>query len=73
MLEALIACNRQRDKTNEQRMNETAARDGIERERAKRRQAEQAKQNQPQAKKLTVTEAILLCQKLRRIRWLNPL
>jgi hypothetical protein len=50
-LEALIEANRQRVKTNEQIGSESAAILAIERERAKLRQAENARANQPQAKR----------------------
>jgi hypothetical protein len=51
MLEAFIELNCQRTKDNEQVGREADTLKMIERERAKRRQAEQTKQHQPQVKK----------------------
>jgi hypothetical protein len=50
--------NRQRTKDNEQMGREANALLEIEQERAKRRQAEQAKQNQPQAKKTSSEKSL---------------
>jgi len=50
--EAIIATNKQRQKTNEQIAREFQALKRIEAEKAKERQAESARRNQPQAQKV---------------------
>jgi protein gp37 len=58
ILEALVESNKQRVKTNEQIGREYDALEEVEKARAKQRQAEQAKVNQPQAKKSQNREAV---------------